>query len=122
MADRVECVRTSLLESVAGPFDLVVSNPPYVPREAGPALMPDVRDFEPDAALFGAGADGLDLVRALLPQAADRLAPDGWLLLEFGMGQGNAVRTALDGVERLTLVEILRDLQGHERTLVARAQ
>ena len=86
-------------------------------------LIPDVgRDFEPDAALFGAGADGLDLVRALLPQAAERLAPGGWLLMEFGMGQGDAVRTALATVPGLAFVEVLRDLQGHERTLVARAQ
>lgn len=115
---RIRLVRTSLLEKVAGPFDLIVANPPYVPRAAREGLQPDVRDFEPDAAVFGHGADGLDEVRHLLTQAAERLAPRGWLLMEFGFDQGAAVRAAVNATPDLEFVEILRDLQGHERTLV----
>jgi release factor glutamine methyltransferase len=115
---RIRLVRTSLLEEVAGPFDLIVANPPYVPRAAREGLQPDVRDFEPDAAVFGHGADGLDEVRHLLTQAAERLAPRGWLLMEFGFDQGDAVRAAVNAVPDLEFMEILRDLQGHERTLV----
>ena len=116
---RIRLVRTSLLEEVAGPFDLIVANPPYVPRAAREGLQPDVRDFEPDAAVFGHGADGLDEVRHLLTQAADRLTPGGWLLMEFGFDQGDAVRAVVNAVPDLEFVEVLRDLQGHERTLVA---
>ena len=118
-AGRIAWVRTSMLEGVAGPFDLIVSNPPYVPREARAGLPPDVRDFEPDQALYGVGTDGLDLVRDLLGQAADRLAPGGWLLMEFGMGQGDAVRAAVESIRTLVLIDVLSDLQGHQRTIVA---
>jgi release factor glutamine methyltransferase len=116
---RIRLVRTSLLEGIAGPFDLIVANPPYVPRAAREGLQPDVRDFEPDAAVFGHGADGLDEVRHLLTQAADSLKAGGWLLMEFGFDQGDAVHAAVHAVPDLEFVEILRDLQGHERTLVA---
>jgi release factor glutamine methyltransferase len=120
VGDRIDLVRTSLLDAVAGPFDLIVANPPYVPRTHEPTLSPDVRDHEPDTALYGGGDDGLDEIRALVAQAPSRLAPDGWLQMEFGFGQGDAVRAAAASAGGLDVVEILRDLQGHERTLVAR--
>jgi release factor glutamine methyltransferase len=121
VADQIRLLRTSLLQDVDGPFDLIVANPPYVPSGARTALAPDVRDFEPEAALFGHGIDGLDEVRAILAQAPARLVPGGWLLMEFGYGQAAAVSDAARAVSGLTFEEILRDLQGHERTLVARA-
>ncbi len=117
---RIRLVRTSLLDDVPGPFDLIVANPPYVPGGTRDGLQPDVRDYEPETAVFGHGADGLDEVRLLLTQTPERLAPGGWLLMEFGFGQGDAVRAAVNAVPELRLVEVLRDLQGHERTLVAR--
>jgi release factor glutamine methyltransferase len=121
VGSRIGFLRTSFLDDAIGPFDLIVANPPYVPTFARTALAPDVREFEPDAALFGHGADGLDEARAILTQAATRLAPGGWLLMEFGYGQGDEVREAASGVPGLRAEMILRDLQGHERTLVARA-
>jgi len=121
VGSRIDFLRTSFLNDVIGPFDLIVANPPYVPTFARTALAPDVREFEPHAALFGHGADGLDEVRAILSQAATRLAPGGWLLMEFGFGQGDEVREAASGVRGLRVEMILRDLQGLERTLVARA-
>jgi release factor glutamine methyltransferase len=117
---RIRLIRTSLLDDVPGPFDLIVANPPYVPGSTRDGLQPDVRDYEPETAVFGHGADGLDEVRLLLTQTPERLAPGGWLLMEFGFGQGDAVRAAVNAVPGLEFVEILRDLQGLERTLVAR--
>jgi release factor glutamine methyltransferase len=117
---RIAFLCTSLLEHANGPFDLIVANPPYVPASARPTLAPDVKDFEPEAALFGHGADGLDEVRAILTQSASRLASGGWLLMEFGYGQGAAVGEAAATVKGLVIDTILKDLQGHERTLVAR--
>ncbi len=119
VADRVAFVQTSLLDSVPGPFDLIVANPPYVPPSHHPTLSPDVRDHEPAQALYGHGADGLDEARSLLAQAPSRLTENGVLLMEFGFGQGDAVRAAIRKVGGLELVDVLRDLQGHERTLVA---
>ena len=117
---RVTLMRSSLLDAVEGPFDLIVANPPYVPRAHQPTLSPDVRDHEPDVALYGGGDDGLDEVRALVAQAPSRLVPGGWLQMEFGFAQGDAVRAAAAAVSGLETVEVLCDLQGLERTLVAR--
>ncbi|HEY8535324.1 MAG TPA: peptide chain release factor N(5)-glutamine methyltransferase [Vicinamibacterales bacterium] len=120
VADRLLLVRTSLLSGVAGPFDAVVANLPYIPRPFAGTLSPDVRDHEPHVALFGEGDDGLDTIRELLRQAPSRLSPDGLLFLEFGFGQGDAMRAELARTP-LRLIDVLRDLQGHERTLVAAA-
>ncbi|HEX7086081.1 MAG TPA: peptide chain release factor N(5)-glutamine methyltransferase [Vicinamibacterales bacterium] len=117
---RILMVRTSLLTGIAGPFDVVVANLPYIPRPCAEALSPDVRDYEPHEALFGQGEDGLDTIRELLVQTSSRLSADGLLLLEFGFGQGDAMRAELARTP-LRLIDVLRDLQGHERTLVAAA-
>ena len=121
VADRVTFVETSLLADAPGPFDLIVANPPYVPSSSSQTLSPDVRDHEPAQALYGDGEDGLDHARALLAQAPSRLSAHGVLLMEFGFAQGEAVRAAVRQVPALESIEILRDLQGHERTLIARS-
>lgn len=83
----VEFLHGSLLEPVAGRrFDLVVSNPPYIPSADIAGLEPEVRDFEPLGALDG-GEDGLDAYRSLIPAAPACLNPGGWLLVEVGIGQ-----------------------------------
>jgi release factor glutamine methyltransferase len=99
-------------------FDLIVSNPPYVAAAEWPKLQPEVRDFEPSAALL-AGPDGLDAYRALAPEFARLLASDGRVALEIGQGQGDAVARLL-ARERLEVVERRQDLAGIERCLVAR--
>lgn len=94
--------QTDLLDGITGPLDLVVSNPPYVRDRDRAALAPDVRDYEPAAALFG-GDDGLDVVRRLIPAAAARLRPGGALIMEVGHDQRPAVTTLLDqaGFQRM---------------------
>jgi release factor glutamine methyltransferase len=118
VSSRIRFAHTSLLAGFSGPFDLIVANPPYIPRAHEATLPPDVRDHEPEVALFGHGDDGLDDVRALLRQSAERLAPRGRLMMEFGYGQSAAVRAGSEQAG-LEVVTILKDLQGHERTLVA---
>jgi release factor glutamine methyltransferase len=87
------------LEPLAGErFDLIVSNPPYV--AAGDPHLPDLR-FEPPGALVS-GTDGLDAIRAIVRAAPGYLAPGGWLLLEHGAGQHDAVRKLLSGLESTT--------------------
>ena len=114
-------VETSLLDGLAPGFDVIVSNPPYVPLRVRRALSPDVRDFEPHEALFG-GDDGLDVIRALLDQAACALAPDGVLIMEFGAGQDEEVRALVAERPRLDLLVVRTDLQGIDRVAVARRQ
>jgi release factor glutamine methyltransferase len=119
-ADLVSFVETNLLEGIApGSFDLIVANPPYVPAGAGPALSPEVREYEPHVALFG-GSDGLDLIRRLLPAAREALAPGGWLVMEFGAGKDEEVRETVEGTAGLVLETIREDLQGIPRVAVAR--
>ena len=87
----IEFLHGSLLEPVIGRrFDLIISNPPYIPTADIAGLEPEVRDGDPHAALDG-GADGLDFYRTLIPGAAVHLYPAGWLLLEVGIGQARGV-------------------------------
>jgi release factor glutamine methyltransferase len=119
VADRVQLLKGDLLTAVAGPFDAVVSNPPYVPEAAITGLQPEVRDYEPLQALAG-GVDGLDVIRRLVPGAAAVLRSGGWLLFEFGFGQADSVRTIIGTDRMLELVEIRADLAGIPRVAVAR--
>lgn len=87
----IEFLHGSLFAPFAGrSFDLIVSNPPYIPSADIEGLEPEVRDGEPRGALDG-GADGLDIYRTLIPAAALYLNPGGWLLVELGAGQAPAV-------------------------------
>ena len=83
---RLQFFETSWFDGINGPFDLIVSNPPYIPQCQIPKLDPEVANFDPWGALAG-GADGLDAYRSLIPAAAVQLTPGGWLALEIGMGQ-----------------------------------
>ncbi len=116
---RTQCIRTDLLDGIAGPFDLIVSNPPYVPTVDAPGLQPEVREYEPPAALF-AGEDGLQIIRRLVVQTAPALAHDGLFVFEFGAGQDEAVRSIVKAVPALTLLELKHDLQDIPRAAVAR--
>lgn len=96
-------------------LDAVVSNPPYIPASDGPTLQPEVRDFEPHAALF-AGPDGLAVYRRLIPQAQAALRPGGLLALEFGFGQQPSIEALLADWRD---VEFRDDLAGIPRVALA---
>ena len=99
------------------PFDLIVSNPPYV-ADGSPDLAPEVLDWEPTGALLS-GADGLDDIRLIVAGAPDWLSPDGWLVLEIGADQGSAVADLLAATGYRD-VEIRPDLAGRDRVAVGR--
>ncbi len=90
LASRASFVCADWAAPVAGAFDLVLCNPPYIESAEVSALMPDVAAFEPRLALDG-GADGLDAYRLLIPQLARLLAPGGTAVFELGAGQAAAV-------------------------------
>ena len=113
---RVRFVRADLAEGLSVRADLIVSNPPYVPDKSAPALIPDVRNYEPAMALFG-GVEGLEIIDRLLTQAAARLAPGGTLIVEFGYGQEDDVRASA-AREGWLVRGVLEDLQGIARTAV----
>jgi release factor glutamine methyltransferase len=117
VADRITFVETSFLDGLEEPANLIVSNPPYVPAASAPGLTPEVVDYEPSVAVFG-GDDGLDGLRHVLKDSIAHLAPEGWLIVEFGYGQEDAVRSIVDGLPALSLVKIRADLQDIPRTAV----
>ena len=117
VADRVTFVETSYLDGIAGRFDAIVSNPPYV-KDVHRALVDRaVVKYEPHVALFG-GADGLSGVRAVLDAAGTRLTPGGWVIFEFGLGQDDEVRELVARYPRYRMLDIKEDLQGIPRTAV----
>ena len=116
--DRVHCVLGDLLAPVAGPIDLILSNPPYIAESEWQDLPVSVR-HEPRLALL-AGPEGLAAVRRLLDQASSRLAPGGLLLVEIGSEQGHAVQALAHAAFPGAHVEILPDLAGLPRILAVR--
>lgn len=104
----------SLFKAVQGErFDLIVSNPPYIPAAEIDTLEPEVSMFEPRVALDG-GADGLDFFRQIIPAAPEYLHPDGWLLVEVGAGQSGAV-TELFAKQGFSALFSVKDPGGIDR-------
>ncbi|MBI2856188.1 MAG: peptide chain release factor N(5)-glutamine methyltransferase [Chloroflexi bacterium] len=115
--ERVVLMEGNLLGPVPEPVDLVVSNPPYIPREDIPYLPPEVR-WEPPEALDG-GVDGLEVIRSLITQALERLRQPGGLLVETSPQQADEVRFIAENMLPGHTFEIFRDLAGGERALWA---
>ncbi len=98
-------------------FDLIISNPPYIPRET--ALMPDVFHYDPHLALFG-GDDGLDAYRAISAGAGKHLAPDGQIIVEIGLGQADDIKAIFEA-HRFQQSYSNEDLGGRLRALAFKA-
>jgi release factor glutamine methyltransferase len=90
-AERASFIACNYTAALSGPFDLMVSNPPYIRSAEIAGLTREVRNFDPLAALNG-GADGLDAYRAIIPAAAGLLAPAGALIVEAGLGQSGQIQ------------------------------
>jgi release factor glutamine methyltransferase len=112
----IEVIETPLFDGIEGRFDLIVSNPPYLPELDAATLEPEVQR-EPASALFS-GQDGLDLTRALVKIARERLGPSGWLLLELDPRNAPTLRQELEDAGWRARLE--SDLAGRERFIVAR--
>ncbi|MET1062795.1 MAG: peptide chain release factor N(5)-glutamine methyltransferase [Aeromicrobium sp.] len=109
----------ALLRELDGTVDVLVANPPYIPPDAEP-VDPEVRDHDPDLALYGGGLDGLDVPRAVLAAAARLLVPGGLLVMEHAEVQDAAARAAARETGAFVDVESRPDLTGRPRMLVAR--
>jgi release factor glutamine methyltransferase len=108
-------VTCDIADGLPGPFDLIVSNPPYIAHDEIATLAPDVRDYDPALALDG-GSDGLDAYRAIALDARRLLAPGGRLIVELGAGQESAVSTLFTNAG-LTVGAARNDLAGIPRAL-----
>ncbi len=115
---RTSWIESDLFERIGGTFDMIVSNPPYIPAGDIGGLDCEVRDHEPLMALDG-GRDGLDIIRRIITDAGGFLREGGWLLIEIGFDQGKAVSELLkeEGYEE---IETVRDLEGRDRVAIGR--
>ena len=98
-------------------FNLIVSNPPYIPSAEIATLEPEVRDFDPRTALDG-GADGLEFYRLIASQAGAFLKPDGKVMVEFGDGQAEAIRKIFE-TEKWIVEAVKEDYSQRTRILIA---
>lgn len=116
VAHRLTLLEGDWFAPVTGQFDLILSNPPYIPARDIPSLSPDVRNFDPLLALVG-GDDGLDPYRIIAAHAARHLKADGHVAVEIGAGQEGDI-TRIFGEQGFALSGQHRDLGGHIRCLV----
>lgn len=118
LAARAQFLVSDYADGLSGPFDLIVSNPPYIRSADIPTLAPEVRDHDPHLALDG-GLDGLDAYRRIAPQAAALLADGGLLVLEIGQGQDGAVSRLVTAAGLTVMGSVRADLAGIGRAVVA---
>jgi len=116
VASRLTCVAGNWFEPVDGRFDLILSNPPYIPSADIAGLEPAVRNYDPHLALAG-GRDGLGPYRTIAAGAAAHLAPSGHVLVEQGAGQADAV-AAIFTAAGFKVAGTGVDLGGHLRCLI----
>ena len=119
VGDRITFVRGAYFAEQPGPFNIVVTNPPYVAESEQASLAPEVVKYEPATALFG-GDDGLRDVREIIDQSSRLLDDDGSLLMEVGYDQIDRVAAVANESDTLALVRSRRDLQGIARVAVIR--
>lgn len=110
--------RSDLFEKITGTFDVIVSNPPYIPTDVIPGLMPEVRCFEPVEALDGR-EDGLYFYRRIITEGREYLKNGGFLLFEIGYEQGTAV-SELMREAGFSEVCVKKDLSGNDRVVTGR--
>lgn len=110
--------KSDLFEEIDSSYDVIVSNPPYIPSHVIPGLMPEVRDHDPMMALDG-GEDGLFIYRKLIPQAYERLQDKGSLFLEIGYDQGGSVSLIMREAG-FNGVTVAQDLAGNDRVVYGR--
>jgi release factor glutamine methyltransferase len=117
VADRAAFAVSEWFHDIAGQFDLIVSNPPYIAASEMPTLLPEVRDWEPHLALTP-GGDGLDAYRAIAAGTDTHLAPKGRLIVEIGATQAANVCEILRRAGFAQVV-VLPDMDGRDRVIVA---
>ncbi len=119
VTERLRLLRTDLLTPIRkNSLDLVVSNPPYIPRPDLSHLQPEVRDWEPRLALDG-GPDGYDLYLRLVLAAQRALRPGGWLVVEVGQGQATTLESLFE-TSGFIAMEVRKDLAGIDRLVAGR--
>ncbi|MFL2795582.1 MAG: peptide chain release factor N(5)-glutamine methyltransferase [Paracoccaceae bacterium] len=116
--NKIDFLKSDWFEAVKGPFDLIISNPPYIGLAEQDELSDEVIKYDPEIALF-AGRDGLDAYKRIIPNLAKFLKPDGFVALETGASQSNQVKNMMNAVGFID-VKIVKDLSGKDRLVAAK--
>ena len=112
VGDKIVFVHSDMFENIQGVFDVIISNPPYIPTADIQGLDREVKDYEPKSALDG-GEDGLNFYRVIAENAGRYLTAGGRIFLEVGINQADAVKGMLSDFD----VEIKKDMQGTDRII-----
>lgn len=113
----VELIQSNLFDKVTGRYDIIVSNPPYIPTKVIDELMPEVKEHEPILALDGM-EDGLYFYKEIIGQAKKYLERQGSIFFEIGYDQGNQVKQMLDNAN-FSNIRVIKDLAGLDRVVCA---
>ncbi|MBI3752431.1 MAG: peptide chain release factor N(5)-glutamine methyltransferase [Deltaproteobacteria bacterium] len=131
VADKIHFLCGNLFEPLLAPesfnrgkgmdvsFDLVVSNPPYISKKMMAGLEPEVKDYEPRAALYG-GEDGLDFYRRIISESPAYLSAGGYLILEIGYGQAEKIKRLIELSDTFEDINIIKDFSGIDRVIKAK--
>ena len=111
----IRLIKSDLFKDIEGSFDVIVSNPPYIPTEEIETLSPEVRDHDPRLALDG-GSDGLDIYRRIVSECGDVLNTGGRLYMEIGFDQAAAVGGLMEKAG-FRDIEVVKDLAGKDRVI-----
>ena len=117
VSSRLELLSGDLFAGAPGPFDMIISNPPYIGENARAGLSPDILEYEPAAALF-AGPDGLDVLLRILEEGSKKLSDAGWILLEIGSDQLPHLKSPIE--KFFSNFEAVKDYAGLVRVLCIR--
>ena len=119
LSDRVTFIETDLFpDKTIGKFDVIVSNPPYIATEVIKTLAPEVKDYEPNLALDGS-KDGLEFYRRIVNGAGEYLFSSGYLIMEIGYDQAEAVKALLTENGKYHDIEVIKDYAGNDRVVRA---
>ena len=117
--EKVQFIQSDLFENIEGEYNIIVSNPPYIPLRDKETLQIEVRDFDPPSALFTADEHGVEFYKKIIEQAKDYLLPDGYLLFELGINQHLIVEKFLKD-NGYTNIQVLQDFNLIERIIIAK--
>lgn len=124
VADRITFLQGDLLEPINGmniKADIIVSNPPYISKKMMEGLEPEVKDYEPAAALYG-GDDGLDFYRRIVSEAPKYLTAGGCLMFEMGYGQAEEIKKLIEQNKAFERIDIKKDFAGIDRVIEAQTK
>ena len=116
--NKVNFIKSDLYENVKGKFDIIISNPPYIKSDVIKTLEDDVKKYEPILALDG-GNDGLYFYKKIINDADKFLKDNSYIIFEIGYDQGEDVKTLLEK-KQFKEIEIIKDLAGFDRTIIAK--